>query len=295
MARNDPQMTAQDVMAFVRLMAEDGIEVVIDGGWAVDALPGGVTFSDNGDGTATLAGTPATGTVGSYPLTITASNASGLNASQNFTLTVQAAAGTVTVTSSANPSVFGQPVTFTATVTSSTGTSSAGTPTGEVLFDLEGSGGAVALTNGVATFSTAALATGTHIASVSYAGDANFTPASGTLSGGQTVNQAATTTLLTARMGGGLYQTDVLLEATVTPVAPGAGTPFGMVTFTGDLLAPTTVALDANGHASIVVSNAARGSLSFTATFSGNSNFNTSANTQAVFAPHVLILPMVYK
>ena len=37
-------------------------------------LPTGVTFTDNGDGTATLAGTPAAGTGGSYPLTFTASN-----------------------------------------------------------------------------------------------------------------------------------------------------------------------------------------------------------------------------
>ena len=38
------------------------------------ALPTGVTFVDNGDGTATLAGTPAAGTGGTYPLTITATN-----------------------------------------------------------------------------------------------------------------------------------------------------------------------------------------------------------------------------
>ncbi len=40
MSRNDPEMTAQDVIAFVRLMAANGIEVIIDGGWAVDALLG---------------------------------------------------------------------------------------------------------------------------------------------------------------------------------------------------------------------------------------------------------------
>ncbi|MRR10810.1 Ig-like domain repeat protein, partial [bacterium] len=220
----------------------------------------------------------------------------GLNASQNFTLTVQAVAATVSVSSSVNPSVFGQPVTFTATVIPSTGTSSAGAPTGVVQFDLDGGvGGAVALTNGVATFSTAALATGTHVVSVTYNGDENYLPAFAMLTPNQQVVPANTTTQLTARMGGGLYQTDVLLEATVTPVAPGAGTPFGTVTFTGDLLAPTTVALDANGHASIVVLNAARGNLSFTATYNGNSNFNTSANTQAVFAPHVVIMPLVFK
>ena len=38
------------------------------------ALPSGVTFIDNGNGTATLAGTPAAGTGGTYPLTITAGN-----------------------------------------------------------------------------------------------------------------------------------------------------------------------------------------------------------------------------
>ncbi|GAB2699886.1 hypothetical protein GCM10010442_17070 [Kitasatospora kifunensis] len=50
-------------------------------------LPGGVTFTDNGNGTATLAGTPAAGSGGSYPLTITAGNASG-SVTQNLTLTV---------------------------------------------------------------------------------------------------------------------------------------------------------------------------------------------------------------
>jgi hypothetical protein len=40
-------------------------------------LPSGVTFVGNANGTATLSGTPAAGTAGSYPLTITASNGVG--------------------------------------------------------------------------------------------------------------------------------------------------------------------------------------------------------------------------
>jgi hypothetical protein len=82
------------------------------------SLPSGVTFADNGNGTATLAGTPAAGTRGSYPITIGASNGVSPNASQSFTLTVDAAptitsaasttftqgsAGTFTVTSTGNP------------------------------------------------------------------------------------------------------------------------------------------------------------------------------------------------
>jgi hypothetical protein len=53
-------------------------------------LPSGVTFTDNGDGTATLAGTATM--VGTYPLTITASNGIAPDASQPFTLTIQAPA-----------------------------------------------------------------------------------------------------------------------------------------------------------------------------------------------------------
>ncbi len=52
------------------------------------ALPPGVTFKDNKDGTATLAGTPAADTGGTYTLTITATNGVGPAATQTFTLTV---------------------------------------------------------------------------------------------------------------------------------------------------------------------------------------------------------------
>jgi hypothetical protein len=82
------------------------------------ALPNGVTFTDNGDGTATLAGTPAASSRGSYPITINATNGVSPDASQSFTLTVNAApaitsastttftegvAGTFTVMSNAAP------------------------------------------------------------------------------------------------------------------------------------------------------------------------------------------------
>ena len=63
------------------------------------ALPSGVTFTDNGNGTATLAGMPAAGTAGSYPITITASNGVGTAASQSFTLTVNAALTAPAITS----------------------------------------------------------------------------------------------------------------------------------------------------------------------------------------------------
>jgi hypothetical protein len=78
------------------------------------ALPTGVTFSSAG----VLSGTPAAGSGGTYPITITASNGVGSNATQSFTLTVNqalaitsannttftvGAAGTFTVTASGSP------------------------------------------------------------------------------------------------------------------------------------------------------------------------------------------------
>jgi hypothetical protein len=51
-------------------------------------LPANVTFTDNNDGTATIAGTPTAATGGTYPITITANNGVTPNATQNFTLTV---------------------------------------------------------------------------------------------------------------------------------------------------------------------------------------------------------------
>jgi len=66
-------------------------------------LPTGVTFTDNGNGTATLAGTPtSSATVGTYSLTITAHSTATPDATQPFTLTVLAGALAITVPGSAS-------------------------------------------------------------------------------------------------------------------------------------------------------------------------------------------------
>lgn len=52
------------------------------------ALPAGVTLSAGGDGSATLAGTPAAASAGVYQLTVTATNGVGPAASRSLTLTV---------------------------------------------------------------------------------------------------------------------------------------------------------------------------------------------------------------
>jgi Subtilase family/Fibronectin type III domain len=101
----------------------------------VGALPSGVTFVDNGNGTATLSGITTFG--GSYPLTITASNGVLPNATQAFTLNVNATkpgAPTGAVATAGNSQAT---ITFTAplsdggnSITSYTATSSPGGKTG---------------------------------------------------------------------------------------------------------------------------------------------------------------------
>lgn len=105
-------------------------------------------------------------------------------------------ATTTTVTSSQNPSIVGQLVTFTATVTSG-----AGTPSGNVQF-FDGAtpiGGPVALNgSGQATVNTAGLTAATHAITANYAGASvgaaggGFGASGGSLTGGQVVSNTAT-------------------------------------------------------------------------------------------------------
>jgi len=91
------------------------------------------------------------------------------------------------VTSSANPSAYGQSVSFTATVTATVGT-----PTGTVQFQTNGVnfGSAVTLSGGSASSGTlpAKLVVGNYTVTANYFPSGNFTGSSGTLAGGQTIN-----------------------------------------------------------------------------------------------------------
>ncbi len=93
-------------------------------------LPAGVTLTDNGDGTATLAGSTSVA-AGTYTFTIDASNGISPDASQPFTLTVAAqtvSATTSTVTAAATPVPTGATggTTVTVTLLTADGTAVAG-------------------------------------------------------------------------------------------------------------------------------------------------------------------------
>jgi len=89
-----------------------------------------------------------------------------------FKLTPAAATTTTTLTSSPNPSTYGQAVTFTAAVTSSAGAP----PNGETVTFMKGTTvlGTGTLSGGSASFTTSALPVGTTAIEAVYGGDSNF-------------------------------------------------------------------------------------------------------------------------
>src|SRR5262249_55648264 len=147
-------------------------------------------------GSATL--TTSSLLVGNHTITVSYAGDTNFNSSTSaaITQTVGSAASSTTVTSSVNPSVFGQAVTFTATV--SAVPPATGTPTGTVTF-LDGAStlGTASLSSGRATLATSALSVGNHTITVSYAGDSNF---AGSTSAAitQTVNKASSSTTVTS-------------------------------------------------------------------------------------------------
>jgi len=189
-------------------------------------------------------------------------------------LTVTRASTTTTVVSSANPSVFGQSVTFTATVTGST---TVATLTGTVTF-LDGTTtlGTGTVSGGIATFATSTLAVGSHSITASYGGDTNFTGSTSAVLT-QTVNKASTTTTVASSANPSVFGQSVTFTATVAPVAPGAGSPSGTVTFLDGTTTLGTGTLSA-GTATFTTSTLAVGSHPITASYGGDANFSGSSS-----------------
>jgi uncharacterized repeat protein (TIGR01451 family) len=187
---------------------------------------------------------------------------------------------TVSVASSANPSVFGQPVHFTATV--SAAGSGSGTPAGQVQFKIDGSsaGSPVTLSGGVATSGDfSSLPVGNHSVEADYLGSGSFNATSGLLPGGQAVNKASTTTAVTSSLNPSVGGQAVTFTATVSPVAPGAGTPDGTVLFTIDGSAAGSPVALVGGAATLSTSSLAPGSHTVAAAYSGSASFTASSGT----------------
>lgn len=246
---------------------------------------GTVTFRDgatmvgtdtlDGLGHATFITSELSGGTHSITATYEGSSNFGSSFSSVLTQTVNPASTSTTVVSNPNPTTFGESVIFSATVSSS-----AGTPSGTVTF----MDGATVLGNGTLNgsgqtmFATSTLGAGTHSITAVYNGSANFgTSASTVLT--QTVNPANTTTSLSSSQNPSADGQSVTFTATVTTVAPGAGTPTGTITFTDGATVLGTVPVDGTGTAVFVTSSLSNGPHLITATYNSSANFNGSSSS----------------
>jgi len=190
-----------------------------------------------------------------------------LNISNGFLVST-----TTAVNSSANPSIFGQSVTFTATVTPQ----AAGAATGTVTFS-DGSIqlGQSTLSDDTATVSISELAIGSHSIVASYSGDSKYA-ASVSSALVQVVSTASTTTVLAGTPNPANLGQSVTFTATVAPTTSGA--PSGTVSFL-DGSSPIGSSSLSNGVATFLTSNLAAGSHSITAVYSGDDDYSGSTST----------------
>jgi uncharacterized repeat protein (TIGR03803 family) len=184
---------------------------------------------------------------------------------------VTQATSTVTLTSSLNPSTFGQSVTFRATVAPQF----SGAPAGQVTFK-NGNAilGVAQLIGGIASFTTTALGAGTDSITAVYRGNADFSGSSSALS--QVVNQAASTVTLTSSQNPSSLGQSVTFTAKVATQS--GGTPTGQVVFKNGSKTLATVAL-ASGVATYNTSSLTSGSHTITAKYNGSKNFSVSSTT----------------
>src|SRR5690242_7554402 len=242
---------------------------------------GTVTFKDSGTtlGTTGLVGGSASFSTTNLPAG-PHSNTAGYNGDSNYSgsgsspvsQTVNQAGTTISVSSSNNPSILGQNVTFTATV-------SAPAASGTVAFyDGATALGSSILTGGKASVATSTLSAGSHSITASYSGDTNYSGSnSPTLT--QTVNSGliSTTTSLTSSPNPSIYGQPVTLTATVRP-SSGTGTPTGSVTFMDGATSLGSAPLS-GGNASLPVSSLTAGSHSIAAVYGGDTNYSGSTSS----------------
>ena len=255
------------------------------------ALPSGVSFTDNGDGTATLSGTPADGTGGTYPLTITASNGISPDASQTFTLTVQEPTTTSASSVSTSFSSSSQSVTLNATVTSPAGAVNEGTVTftvreGATVIGAPVTSGTVS--GGAASVSyslPAGTAVGTYTIQAMYNPGPDF---EGSSDSTQTLTVSAASSTTSASSASTSFSSSaqsVTLNATVT--SPAGTVNEGTVTFTVKqgatvIGAPTTSGTVSGGAASVSYSmpaGTAPGTYTIQAVYNGTTEFTGSVDS----------------
>jgi hypothetical protein len=249
---------------------------------------GTVAFTDGGTplgtsqlsaGTATLSS--STLGVGTHSITATYSgDATHAGSSAQLVESITSVTTATSLSSSSNPSEYGEAVTMAVSVASTVGTS---VPTGTVAFTDGGTPlGTSQLSAGTATLSSSTLGVGSHSVTATYSGDATHAASSAALS--QTVQKAVTRLVATSAA-----RINAVYSATLTRADNGAPVSGETVVFTVRRIVGSTnlcrAVTDANGVARCTtnpVPSEAPFATSYTATYGGSVNYEWSRATGAI-------------
>lgn len=194
----------------------------------------------------------------------------------------------IKLSSSVNPSEYGQPTVFTAVVSSESGSGNPA-PTGHILFEshiIPGGPGFVSIgevqlttnqpVNGEsqAMLTYSSFSVGNHAVIARYGGDSHYNGGSSNQIT-QTVN--GTTTVITSSVNPSLVGQSVTYTVSVIPDS-GSGTPTGTVLLI-DNGVETRLTLDSSAQASTTTKYNSAGTHSITANYSGDSNFAASSGS----------------
>ena len=259
-------------------------------------VAGDVTFSINGNplGTASLVKNtaaitgPNTLAAGVYPLTATwpgDGTYPAVNLTGSHVVSAPAAASSLSLTSSANPTPALTPVTFTVHLT----VNGQAAPAGTTIDLLAGPRTAVELTTdttGSAAYTVGTLVAGSYLITANFAGASGLLPSSASLIETVTTsNIIATATSLSASPNPANQGRAVTLSASVTAGASAVSS--GTVSFYDGSVLLGAGTLSSSGQATLVTSSLTAGTHALTAVFSATGSFatSTSAVVQEVILP----------
>jgi len=188
--------------------------------------------------------------------------------------TVQVATSSTTLASSANPTMFGSSVTFTATITTN-----GGAATGTVTFS-DGSKvlGTAPVAAGTAVFSLSTLALGAHSITAAYGGDANDASSLSSALNEQVLQAGAVTVV--SSVNPSIAGTSISFTATIS--SPQSAAVTGSVTFKDGSVALGTVSVGNADSATLNTAALAVGQHTIVAVYSGDSLNQAATSTVLV-------------
>ena len=188
----------------------------------------------------------------------------------------------VTVTSTPNPSILGQPVTFDVTVVSASGA----VPPGAVYLSVDGVFiDSASTVGGVASMVENGLAAGAHTVDVVFSPDtSDFVDGQVSLVGGLVTSGGLTTTVTSSTPNPSQFNESVTLTAAVAPVAPATAIPTGTVEFFDGVTSLGVATVDGSGNATLAVSTLPVGVHSITSVFTSADLAAFANSTSAAYS-----------